>query len=590
MLPGQAGGMAPGILAATQLSRDKSGGAGFIAADFLKAPGFRARWPDPDRSSAVEVAWRADCEPVKRRRLWPHARVLAWALAPLAGGPAGAAPPAAAPQFEVDEYRIEGNTVLSEAGVDEAVEGFLGPGRTAEDVEHARAALEAAYARQGYPTVSVEIPLQQVSDGVVVLKVTERRIGRLRVRGSRYYSLDAIKGAAPALAEGKVPNMPAVQRDIVALNQWPGRTVTPALRPGAAPGTVDVDLQVQDQFPGHASFEVNNQKSQDTRPLRLSGSLGYDNLWQRGDSANLTFQVAPQNPSNATVVSGSYLFHVPNSNVSLLASYLHSDSNVTTVGSTTVIGRGDIAGFRVLVPLGFDTGFVHTLSAGLDYKHFDDNTALGATTTDAPVTYYPLTVAYQASWSGERSQTDLLTSLVLAFQGLGSNTAAFQIARAFAVPGFAYLRTELSRTETLPHDIQLYGRLAGQITPYTLISNEQFPVGGIYSVRGYLEGEALGDYGGVLQTEIRSPSLAERIGRPVDELRFLAFVDAGAAAIHQPLPQQAASYTLASTGAGVRVHLSHALGGELLGAVALANGPATKSGAGRILFRLNGDF
>ncbi|MDB5399205.1 MAG: ShlB/FhaC/HecB family hemolysin secretion/activation protein, partial [Rhodopila sp.] len=211
--------------------------------------------------------------------------------------------------------------MLTEVEIDRAVYDFLGPDKTASDVEKARAALEAIYQQKGYPTISAEVPEQRVADGVVVLKVAERTVGRLRVRGSRYHDLADIKAGAPSLAQGKVPHMPDLQRDIVALNQWPDRAVTPSLRAGAAPGTVDVDLDVKDQFPGHATLELNNRQSQDTTELRLSGSLSYSDLWQRGDSATVTFQVAPERPSDAEVFAGSYLFRIPDSQMSLLFSY-----------------------------------------------------------------------------------------------------------------------------------------------------------------------------------------------------------------------------------------------------------------------------
>ena len=112
------------------------------------------------------------------------------------------------------------------------------------------------------------------------------------------------------------------------------------------PNTVDVDLQVQDKIPFHASLELNNQRSVDTTPLRVSGNVTYDNLWQRGDSATLGFSLAPERPDDAAVISTSYLFRIPDSTVSLLVSFLHSNSDVSTVGTTDVIGKGDVAGFR----------------------------------------------------------------------------------------------------------------------------------------------------------------------------------------------------------------------------------------------------
>src|SRR5215469_7160623 len=70
-------------------------------------------------------------------------------------------------QIYIQEYRVEGTHKLSELEVEEAVYPYLGPGRTTEDVEHARAALEKAYQDKGYQTVSVQIPPQQVRNGVV---------------------------------------------------------------------------------------------------------------------------------------------------------------------------------------------------------------------------------------------------------------------------------------------------------------------------------------------------------------------------------------------------------------------------------------
>jgi hemolysin activation/secretion protein len=498
--------------------------------------------------------------------------------------------PASARHFDLDEIRVEGNTVLSVREIETAVYPFLGPDKTAEDVEKARAALEQLYSSKGYATVSAEIPEQRVSEGVAVIKLTERPVGRLRVTGARYFVPDAVRAGAPSLAEGTVPNLKHVQNNIVALNQWPDRTVTPSLRAGRAPDTVDVDLQVQDNLPLHGSLELNNRKSQDTTPLRVAGSLSYGNLWQRGDSASFSFQVAPQQPSDAEVFSGSYLFRIPNSNLSLLGSYLRSNSNVSTVGASNVVGKGTIAGLRLLIPLGLEEGFIHSLNVGFDYKDLTQAVGVGGTFSNAPVQYVPLTASHQASWNSEHAQTDLLASLVFGTQGLGSNAAEFDQQRFAAQPNFSYLRADLTRTQTLPADIEAWGHVTGQISGDPLLSSEQLSLGGLDSVRGYLESEVLGDYGIAVQTELRSPSVAPLIGAPLTALRFHAFFDAGTANIHDPLPEQASSYSLSSVGVGTRVTLANHFHGSLEDAVALTNGPVTKSGSNRVLFRLYGDF
>jgi hemolysin activation/secretion protein len=496
-----------------------------------------------------------------------------------------------APQrFDIDEFRVEGNTLLPSDEIESTVYEFLGPGKTRADVERARAALDALYSSKGYPTVSAEIPRQSIDSGVIVLKVTERKVGRLRVTGSRYYALSDIKNGAPSLAEGSVPNINDVKRDIIALNQLPDRSVTPVLKAGRAPDTVDVDLQVNDSLPLHGSLELNNRQGPDTTPLRLSGSLSYDNLWQRGDSGSLFFQVAPQNPSDATVGSGSYLFHIPDSRLSLLGSFLKSNSNVTTVGTTNVIGKGEIAGIRLLVPLTQEAGFVQTLSLGFDYKHFIQGVSLTGQSTNTPITYYPFAVTYQGDWSSEHAQTDLTANLIVDMRELGSDTAAFDANRYGASPSFAYVRGLISHLQMLPHDVQIYLRAQGQGAVVPLVPYEQFGLGGLDTVRGYLESEWLGDYGAVLQSELRSPSLAGAIGPQVNDLRLHVFGDVGSAAINQPLPEQRSGYTLGSVGGGLRMRMFDHVNGEVQDAVTLANGPSTKAGTNRVLFRLYGSF
>jgi hypothetical protein len=50
----------------------------------------------------------------------------------------------------ITEYRVAGVRKLPRLAVEEAVYPYLGPGRTRDDIEAARAALEAAYQTNGF--------------------------------------------------------------------------------------------------------------------------------------------------------------------------------------------------------------------------------------------------------------------------------------------------------------------------------------------------------------------------------------------------------------------------------------------------------
>jgi len=270
-------------------------------------------------------------------------------------------------QIYIQEYRVQGAHLLTALEVEDAVYPYLGPGRTAEDVDQARAALEKAYQAKGFQTVSVQIPPQQVTGGVVILQVIEGKVGRLRVKGARFYSPEQIKAAAPSLAEGTVPDFNKVSRDIVALNQLADRRVTPELRAGVEPNTVDIDLNVKDTLPLHGSLELNNRYSPNTTSLRINGAVSYSNLWQLGHSAGFSFQVAPENLQDAEVFSGYYLLRFPHVDwLSLILQATKQNSNVSTLGGTAVSGRNEVVGARAVIALPPGKNFFESISLGID--------------------------------------------------------------------------------------------------------------------------------------------------------------------------------------------------------------------------------
>ncbi|NVO18001.1 MAG: ShlB/FhaC/HecB family hemolysin secretion/activation protein [Rhodoplanes sp.] len=524
--------------------------------------------------------------------------------APAAGKPAaGKERPA---RFDINDFEIRGAHALRQIDLEEAVYPFVGPNRSADDVEKARAALEKAYHGRGLQTVGVAVLSQDPATGVVVLNVTEQKVGQLRVNGSRFFDVDRIKRTAGAVAEGKLPNFNDISKDIVRLNQWPDRRVTPALRAGVTPGTVDIDLNVEDKFPLHASAEVNNRQSPNTVPTRTTYTVRYENLWQLGHSASFSYQVAPQAPEQVTVFSGSYLWRpVDTDRFNVLFYAVDSKSNVATVGGSNVVGPGQVVGTRLIVTLPGLEGFFHTVSLGIDYKHFGQMMESGSQNFSTPVTYFPGSVNYSATWQREGSLTQLNAGAVYGFRGLGSEPDDFDAKRYRATEQFAILKGDLSHTHDLPEGFQVFGKVQGQITDQPLVSSEQLSVGGLDTVRGYLETETLGDYGVIGTAELRTPDIAgwfRATFKPpapppapfdvtmVNEWKLFAFGDAGFTRIHDPLPEQTQQYELASYGFGTRFKVFNYFSGSVAWAMPLISQTYTSANHPRVLFRFWGEF
>lgn len=513
-----------------------------------------------------------------------------------AAAPASASANAQAAEAErhvnVNEYIVRGNTVLDVRSIERAVTPFLGPARTMKDIEGARDALLAAYQAKGYQSVYVDLPEQQVTDGIVVLQVSETRVGRVRVVGAEYNSPLEVREQVPALKEGVVPDFTQAQTELTALNRTAKRQVVPLVRQGAMPGTMDVDLKVDDSSPWRASVGLNNDYSADTKELRAFASLGHDNLWQLGHSASVSFFGAPQDLNQTQVWSGSYVAPIRGSNWSVEASGYMSDSNVATVGGTSVLGKGHAIGLRGTYTVPDSGAWWHTLSFGVDFKDNEEVTRLGNAGDTVPLKYAPITLSYAGFTQTERGQLGINAALVAgtrSFLGYGSNWEQFDYKRYKASPSFLLLKGDTSGTYNFKGNAQLAWRVAAQITDSPLVSSEQIAAGGMNSVRGYLSAESTGDYGVVGSVEMRSPPL-DFFGGVVEDWRVYAFADAGQVRLRDPLPEQESRFSLASVGLGTSFRLARRVSGRLDLGYPLKAGQRTERHDPRLNFSVTASY
>jgi hemolysin activation/secretion protein len=507
----------------------------------------------------------------------------------------------AAPSFDLHEIQVDGNTVLPAVEVERAVYPHLGPAKSIADLEMAREALERAYHDAGYLTVVVDIPEQKVAEGTVSLRVTEGRVERLKVAGNRYTSRGAIRADAPALAPGEVPNFSDVQQEL-AKAQRADRKLTPLLRPGKAPGTVEVELKVDDSLPLHGSVEYNNKQSPDTKRDRLEASLRYDNLWQKGHSVGFSFQGSPKKSDEVEVWTGTY--SAPLGAGTLAAYAVKSNSNVATAAESTVLGKGTTLGLRYIRPLPGRGSYFHSLTAGFDYKDFKETTNLiGADTTTKPLRYVPFLLQYTAGLqdAGGHWQFNFGTAWSLRnFADLyvlcdgGVIKDQFDCKRSGARSNFAVLRGDVQRSQVLGAGWDMLARLDFQVASQPLVSNEQFSAGGVESVRGYLDAERQGDDGVRARFELRTPGVL-----PESRLdaRLIGFFDWAGLRVQEPLPAQEARFGIGSYGIGLRlrdasgvrlfVDLAHTLRN---GAGAPGGGWRTAKNDTRVHMRLTYEF
>lgn len=491
----------------------------------------------------------------------------------------------AKPQFDVLEYRVLGNSVLPVRDVEAAVYQHLGPGKTLDDVELARQALENAYRAAGRGTVFVDIPAQDVgADGVVRLKVTEGKLRTVRVTGATFTSGRRIRAALPAAQGQAVPDLPALQSEITALNtETADRSITPVLAAGTLPGTVNLTLRVEDKLPLHASVEANDQYTADTSRTRLNLSLSYDDLFGRLDSLGLQYQMSPEEPGELGVLVASYTRNLGEGR-RLALFFVDSNTDVPALGTLSVLGKGKVYGTRFIAPYASREDASHVLTLGLDYKDFLESIDVDQDTSfNTPISYLHFSLADTSTWRFGHQSLTLSPSLNFGLRGIYNSVDEFADKRYRGRPNYFYLRAAGQYRSAPWHGFSLVTNLAGQYAPDALIGNEQFTMGGADGVRGYLEAEDINDIGikGGLQVESRT----WKLGFGDTTLGGFVFYDAGVVSAVGPLlPDEVRRTDLSSAGLGLALVSPSHFDGLLTWAYPLVPGPRTAEGDARLLF------
>ena len=454
----------------------------------------------------------------------------------------------ASPQrFPIYEYQVKGNSVLTDLAIQRAVSGFTGEQKTIADVEAARLALEKTYHDAGFMTVLVTIPEQNVDAALVELQVIEANVDRLIIKGAEFTAPSVIRSRLTELTGDKPPNFNTMQDQLASLNRSNDLKVTPILKQGRLPGTVDVQLDVDDQSAVHGSFEVNNKHGKDTTSSRISAGLRYDNLFQMGHSLGLTLQTAPERTDDQTVWVANYSRPLNVWGASLSGFLVKSKSKQL---SGDLLTDGQTVGIRISRGLTGKDSYSHNLSAGLDYKN---QRATIANQNLGPPEYVPLVVNYGATLLGKGRTTGLDLTFTNGLRGVFTNKELnFNERGQGASANFTTLKFGALHTETLSA-WTLVGKLNGMLSSGILLSPEQLSMGGADTVRGYLEGERAGDRGYHGGLELQMPVLKLGAGQREWAVRGLAFVEGGRLYTLARTSSDATSHHLASVGLGMRV-------------------------------------
>ena len=489
--------------------------------------------------------------------------------------------------FEITRYDVSGNTLLPASAVDQVLAPYAGPNKDFGTVQRALEALEAAYRAKGYGVVRVVLPEQELNHGVVHLRVIEMRVGKITVKGNKYFDTENIRRSVPTLVEGKTPDLDAVSASLKVANENPVKKTTLQLQTGDKDDEVNANLQVEDARPWTAGITVDNTGDEHTGRNHVTVQYQNADIGGLDHVLSVQYTTSLSDPSDVHVYGAGY--HIPlysiGDSVDFYGSYSNVNSGMVTAGvfDLAVSGEGTVFGARYNHNLRKVGDYESKLIVGFDYKAFKNEVSYLGVPLGDDVTVHPLSLTYTGNWSKNNDTINFYLSGIHNISGGNNGSQSdFTAARADATADYSVLRYGVSYFRVLPADWQLRLALNGQATSDALVEGEQFGVGGASSVRGFLEREIADDQGHVTNAEIYTPNVCHGSG----QCRFLGFYDTGYVSHNDGLPGEQDHQSIGSVGLGWRLSMEHYLIFQTDFAHVVDGSDLTPKGTNRAHFRL----
>ena len=472
-------------------------------------------------------------------------------------------------RFDIDRFRVEGNTLLKPDEIVAVLKPFIGKQREYGDVQRAIDALRQRYRSGGYSAVWVAAPEQDLVRGIVTLRVIEARIGKITIAGNRFFDDANIRSSLPALREDVAPRAGDISANVQLANENPAKQVDVVLRPGEKPGVVDAIVDVIDVRPLKAFLTLDNTGNPQTGDFRLGVGVQHANLFNRDNVGTFNYVTSPGKESEVSLYSGSYrlpLYSLGDSMDFIIAySDVSAGTAQTVLGPLTFSGKGAVYGLRYNQLLARRGEYSQRLVYGLDYRAYKNDCALGdfgaagCGPAAVDVTLRPISLAYSGNWAKPGRVSDFYMALSHNVPGADKGQESdFNAARPSPNGGdgapsqYTILRFGASMVNAFDSNWQVRAAVNAQYSEDALVSGEQFGIAGATAVRGFLEREIVRDSGYIANFELYTPNLAGKLVPGEGNLRGLLFYDLAMAANNQLDGEERQEVSIASVGAGFR--------------------------------------
>ncbi len=461
-------------------------------------------------------------------------------------------------------FSVDGNTLLDQGQIAHALAGVPALPQLPA-IRQAARQLQLAYRKAGFGTVVVQVPPQTIEHHRIHLRVIEGRLSQIDVAGLRQFTRSNILRGLPALRLGQVPDLAALDSELLMVNENPAKSVRVVFQPGQRVGQVESLVVVHERPLTQWTLGFDNSGNSDTGRARTTLAYRNANVLDSDSVLRLRLQASPDRPGDAASLSTTLREPLYGRHTFLEWSALASNTAdrpiATPAGELRFTGKGYSAGVRALWLQPLLGRYRQQFFIGVDARRYRNDCSLGVFgsagcgSAGASLDVLPLSLGYQLQRPGDlMAQWTVVQNLPL---GSAGDQAAFDAARPGSSSRYHLLRVDALGRQGFASRRRLDWRFDAQYSERPLVFAEQFGIGGAQSVRGYPETALVGDSGasGSLQYSVPLTPAMPAARRAADSLRALAFLDAGSVADRQGVDCLPGRTHCSIWGAGVGLRL-----------------------------------
>ena len=452
----------------------------------------------------------------------------------------------------IKSIRITGNQAIRTEEFERIVKPYTGNELDLSELKKIADLVSEEYRSRGYLLARAYIPEQEIQDGAVDIAVLEGKVGEIIVKGNKNYSADFIKRSFTRVFDDGNINHGPLEKSLLLLNENSDLKAKAILEAGKKPGTTDIVVNVEDKLPLHLALDYNNFGSKFVSRHRFGAELSLSRFLPVEGSSLSIRGVMGSDPSDLLYGRTSYVLPINSYGTRLGFSASGGDFDVGREFAELNI-KGNTWGYGVSLSHPFIRTRFQSLTGEFGFESKDTKQfLLDSLSSRDRIRMLRAGLNYDRLDSTGRN----LISLDL-FQGLGEAFGAMEnndprSSRIGADNRFTKLNLNLARAHRISEWFSLILRASGQVSTASLVAGEQFSLGGADSVRGYPQGEFLGDDAYNLSAEFRVSPLTNN---EIAQLAF--FIDHGAVSVKKPADGQGKYHALTGAGFGVRFSLPY---------------------------------